>query len=68
MLELDNNEAAFSLCVVAFASLPSEPPLLAVGTAQGMTFYPRQVEGRFLSLGFLGILTSYMFLIFFLEE
>lgn len=45
VLELDNNEAAVSLCVVAFSSYPTEPPQLAVGTTQGMSFYPRQAEG-----------------------
>lgn len=45
VLELDNNEAAVSLCIVRFTSWSGEAPMLAVGTAQGLSFYPRQVEG-----------------------
>jgi hypothetical protein len=43
VLELDNNEAALSVCLVTFASRPDLGALLAVGTAQGLQFYPRQV-------------------------
>jgi splicing factor 3B subunit 3 len=35
---------------VRFASWPNEPPLLAVGTTQGLSFYPRQVEEGFIRM------------------
>ncbi len=50
VLELDDNEAAISLCLVQFSSMPEDELLLAVGTVQGLTFYPRQVDGEQLSL------------------
>lgn len=50
VLELDSNEAAISLCLVRFSSWPNEDTMLAVGTTQGMTFYPRQLEGGLLRL------------------
>eukprot|EP00884_Botryococcus_braunii_P014213 jgi/Botrbrau1/22793/Bobra.0132s0119.1 len=40
VLELENNEAAFSLCTVRFAD--SNETVLAVGTAQNLKFYPRE--------------------------
>lgn len=46
VLELDENEAAISLCLVQFSSMPEDELLLAVGTVQGLTFYPRQVDGE----------------------
>ena len=45
VLELEDNEAAVSLCLLRFASWPDEGLMLAVGTVQGLTFYPRQVDG-----------------------
>ena len=50
VVELDDNEAAVSLCLVQFSSMPEDELLLAVGTVQGLTFYPRQVDGEQLSL------------------
>ena len=50
VLELDDNEAAISLCLVQFSSMPEDELLLAVGTVQGLTFYPRQVDGEHLYL------------------
>jgi len=50
VLELDNNEAALSLCLVQFSTRQDLGTLLAVGTAQGLQFYPRQVEGGFIRL------------------
>ena len=50
VLELDDNEAAISLCLVQFSSMPEDELLLAVGTVQGLTFYPRQVDGEPLQL------------------
>lgn len=44
VLELDNNEAALSICLVAFTARPDLGTLLAVGTAQGLQFYPRQAR------------------------
>lgn len=49
VLELDDNEAAISLCLVHFSSMPEDELLLAVGTVQGLTFNPRQVDGEDLS-------------------
>ena len=48
VIELDDNEAAISLCLVQFSSMPDDELLLAVGTVQGLTFYPRQVDGELL--------------------
>ena len=45
VLELDDNEAAISLTLVEFSAFPSEGRLLAVGTAKGLKFYPREVDG-----------------------
>lgn len=49
VIELDDNEAAVSLCLVQFSSMPEDELLLAVGTVQGLTFHPRQVDGEALS-------------------
>ena len=46
VLEMDNNEAALSLCLAAFDSHPEEGTLLAVGTAQGLSFYPRECQSE----------------------
>ncbi len=45
MLELDQNEAAVSLCLLRFSNWPGEGLLLAVGTVQGLAFYPRSADG-----------------------
>ena len=45
VLELDGNEAAVSLCLVRFTSWPEEGLVLAVGTVQGLAFYPRTADG-----------------------
>jgi splicing factor 3B subunit 3 len=46
VLELDENEAAVSLCLLRFSNWPDEGLVLAVGTVQGLTFYPRQSDGN----------------------
>ena len=43
--ELDDNEGAVSLALVDFASPGNEGTYLAVGTAQGLAFNPRQADG-----------------------
>lgn len=43
VLELDNNEAALSMCCVRFAG--GEGFMLAVGTVQNLGFYPRAADG-----------------------
>ncbi len=48
MVELEDNEAAVSLALLRFNNWPDEGLVLAVGTVQGLTFYPRQVDGEFL--------------------
>ncbi|KAK9824249.1 hypothetical protein WJX72_008915 [[Myrmecia] bisecta] len=50
VLELDNNEAAVSLCLVQFPAHTEEGLLLAVGTCQGLTFYPRQCDEGFIRI------------------
>ncbi len=46
VLELDNNEAAISMCLVRFAGQTgANSPMLAVGTVKGLGFYPRAAEG-----------------------
>ena len=47
-LELDNNEAALSLALVTFECAPEAGALLCVGTAKGLKFHPREVDGGFL--------------------
>ena len=44
-LEMDGNEAATSVALVPFATPGHEGTYLAVGTAQGMTLYPRGAQG-----------------------
>lgn len=51
VLELEDNEAAVSLCLLRFSSYPDEGLMLAVGTVQGLTFYPRQVDGALSCIG-----------------
>lgn len=43
VLELDNNEAALSMCCVRFTG--GEDFMLAVGTVQNLGFYPRAADG-----------------------
>ena len=43
VLELDNNEAAISMCTLRFPN--TEGHLLAVGTVQSLGFYPRAADG-----------------------
>lgn len=45
VIELDDNEAALSMCLASFGSHPEYGTCLVVGTAQGLTFYPRNAEG-----------------------
>ncbi len=45
VLELDGNEAAVSLCLLRFSNWPEEGMVLAVGTVQGLAFYPRTADG-----------------------
>ena len=49
-LELDLNEAALSITLVKFAAWPQEGWVLAVGTVQSLTFYPREVKDGFIRL------------------
>lgn len=44
VLELDNNEAALSMCCVRFTG--GEEFMLAIGTVQNLGFYPRAADGR----------------------
>lgn len=44
VLELDNNEAALSMCCVRFTGAAGY--LLAVGTVQNLGFYPRAADGK----------------------
>lgn len=44
-LELDDNEGAVSMALCTLGSPGSEGTYLAVGTAQGLTFSPRQADG-----------------------
>ena len=43
VIELDNNEAAISMCCVRFTG--AEGYMLAVGTVQSLGFYPRAADG-----------------------
>ena len=47
VIELDNNEAAISMCCVCFTG--AEDYLLAVGTVQSLGFYPRAADGTVLA-------------------
>ena len=49
VLELDENEGATCLSLVRFDSPGNAGTYLAVGTAQGLTFNPRQADGGLLS-------------------
>ncbi len=43
VVELDNGEAAISMCCVRFSA--AEAHMLAVGTVQNLGFYPRAADG-----------------------
>ena len=43
VIELDNNEAAISMCCMRFSA--AEGHMLAVGTVQGLGFLPRTADG-----------------------
>lgn len=43
VVELDNNEAAICMCCVRFSA--AQGHMLAVGTVQGLGFYPRAADG-----------------------
>ncbi len=43
VIELDNNEAAISMCCMRFSA--AEGHMLAVGTVQGLGFLPRVADG-----------------------
>ena len=45
VIELDNNEAAISMCTVRFTAGAGEGHMLAVGTVQNMGFNPRAADG-----------------------
>ena len=45
VLELDSNEGAVSMALCNFNSPGNEGTYLAVGTAQGLAFNPRQADG-----------------------
>ena len=45
IVELDGNEAVVSLALVTLSTRPEDGQILAVGTTQGLSFNPRQVEG-----------------------
>lgn len=47
LLELSENEAAFSICTCRFSG-HSEEAFVIVGTAKDMTLHPRQLSGSFL--------------------
>jgi hypothetical protein len=44
VLHLNNNEAALCMCLVRFSTHDAGHAMLAVGTAKGLSFYPRQAE------------------------
>ncbi|EFN57738.1 hypothetical protein CHLNCDRAFT_56079 [Chlorella variabilis] len=49
-IEMEDNEAALSVCLVEFDSHPEHGTLLAVGTAQGLKFYPKECQNGFVHL------------------
>ena len=49
-LELDDNEAALSVALVAFDAAPELGTLLAVGTAKNLSFYPKSADCGFIHL------------------
>ncbi|PSC75527.1 splicing factor 3B subunit 3-like [Micractinium conductrix] len=49
-IEMDQNEAALSVCLVSFDSAPEAGTLLAVGTAQGLKFYPKECENGYVRI------------------
>ncbi|KAF3322313.1 splicing factor 3B subunit 3-like protein [Carex littledalei] len=51
LLELQDNEAAFSICTVNFHDKDNHGTLLAVGTGKGLNFFPkRTVEAGFIHI------------------
>ena len=49
VIELDNNEAAITMCCVRFTG--AEGYMLAVATVQSLGFYPRAADGQCLTFG-----------------
>lgn len=49
-IEMDNNEGALCITTVSFDSAPHLGTLLAVGTAQSLSFYPKSCLGGFIRL------------------
>lgn len=50
LVELEFNEAAISMCLARFSSAPQLGLVLAVGTVQSLTFYPRESKDGFVRL------------------
>ena len=50
VMHLENNEAALCMCLVTFASQGAGAAMLAVGTAKGLSFYPRSAEGAIIPI------------------
>ena len=46
-LQMENNEAAVSLCIADFSNRPDLGSVLVVGTVAGLRFYPLESEGDF---------------------
>lgn len=51
LIELADNEAAFSICTCAFSHI-SEETFLVIGTAQNMTLHPRKLTAGFFNFLF----------------
>eukprot|EP01025_Chloroclados_australasicus_P032349 TRINITY_DN3279_c1_g1_i8.p1 TRINITY_DN3279_c1_g1~~TRINITY_DN3279_c1_g1_i8.p1 ORF type:complete len:556 (-),score=86.09 TRINITY_DN3279_c1_g1_i8:188-1855(-) len=49
-LEMDNNEAALCMALVKLQNRQDEGYMLAIGTAQGLRFCPREAEGGYIRL------------------
>lgn len=60
VFELGSNEAATCMALVTFNSAPEEGPLLVVGTAHGLSFYPRQSDGAQRLLFVFSVALSYV--------
>lgn len=52
VLELDNNEGITSMCLVKFEgpNLPDTSTLLAVGTAEQMTYFPTSCTAGYIRI------------------
>lgn len=48
LIELDQNEAAFSVCLVKFSSRPANQTFLLVGVAKDLKLSPRSCSGGFI--------------------